>query len=57
MLKKSALLLLASLLTGCFALPPAVHEPAPENELHKVAARFDEVNNPGNIQCRSYYIK
>ena len=57
MLKKSALLLLASLLSGCFALSPEVHEPAPESELQKVTARFDEVNDPGNIQCSSYSIK
>ena len=57
MLKKLAILLFASLLTGCFAMSPEVKEPAPESKLHEVAARFDEVNNPGKIQCRTYYIK
>ena len=57
MLKKFAVLSTLLLLTGCFAFSPEVKDPAPENELNKVVDRFDEINNPRKIQCRTYYFK
>ena len=58
MLKASSIMLfLAFSLTGCWALPPRVDDPAPESELRQVVERFDRVNNPKKIKCRSYYIQ
>ena len=57
MLKRFTVLSTLFLLTGCFAFSPEVKDPAPENELNKVVDNFEKINNPGKIQCRSYFVK
>ncbi|MBQ7393890.1 MAG: hypothetical protein IJV89_06045 [Lentisphaeria bacterium] len=57
MLKKISFLFFAVIQTGCWAFNPQVDAPAPENELKKIVEKFDKVNNPDGIKCRSYHIK
>ncbi len=57
MLKRLAVLFFTFLVACCVAYDPVVKEPAPESELKKVVERFDAVNNPNKIQCRTFYAK